>query len=116
LLIGDAAHVMTPAAGAGIKYAMEDAVEAVNVLAGPLKAGQLGSWHLAEVQRRRERPARLMQAAGGFAQRVVAPRLARARLPLRVPWLVRLLFRMPILRDVPTRLAGIGLWQVHVRS
>src|SRR5262245_38824419 len=36
LLIGDAAHVMTPAAGAGIKYAIEDAVVAANVLAGPL--------------------------------------------------------------------------------
>jgi 2-polyprenyl-6-methoxyphenol hydroxylase-like FAD-dependent oxidoreductase len=116
LVIGDAAHTMTPAAGAGIKYAVEDAVEAANVLAGPLKAGRLRTGHLAEVQRRRERPARLIQIGAGFGQRVVAPRLARARLPLRVPWLVRLLFRIPILRDLPTRLAGIGLWRVHVRG
>jgi 2-polyprenyl-6-methoxyphenol hydroxylase-like FAD-dependent oxidoreductase len=116
LLIGDAAHVMTPAAGAGIKYAMEDAVEAANVLATPLKAGRLRTGHLAEVQRRREWPARLIQVGGGLAQRLVAPRLARARLPLRVPWLARLLFRIPILRGLPTRLAGIGLWRVHVRG
>src|SRR5207247_2653542 len=36
LLIGDAAHTMTPAAGAGIKYAIEDAVVAANVLTRPL--------------------------------------------------------------------------------
>ncbi len=116
LLIGDAAHPMTPAAGAGIKYAMEDAVEAANVLAGPLKAGRLRTGNLAAVQRRRERPARLIQAGAGLVQRVVGPRLARGRLPLRVPWLLRLLFRLPILRDLPTRLVGIGLWRVHVRG
>src|SRR6185295_7798217 len=40
LLIGDAAHTMTPAAGAGIKYAIEDAVVAANLLAPRLKAGR----------------------------------------------------------------------------
>src|SRR5262249_58922674 len=40
LLIGDAAHTMTPAAGAGIKYAVEDAVVAANVLVERLKVGQ----------------------------------------------------------------------------
>src|SRR5262249_6216504 len=50
LLIGDAAHVMTPAAGSGIKYAIEDAVEAANVLAAPLRAGRVRVRNLAEVQ------------------------------------------------------------------
>ena len=52
LLIGDAVHVMTPAAGAGIKYAMEDAAVAANLLAGPLQAGRVRLQDLAEVQRR----------------------------------------------------------------
>jgi hypothetical protein len=59
---------------AGIKYAMEDAVEEANVLATPLQARRVRTGHLAEAQRRREWPARLIQAGGGLAQRVVGPR------------------------------------------
>lgn len=116
LLIGDAAHVMTPAAGSGIKYAMEDAVVAANVLAGPLKAGRVRVADLAAVQRRRERPARLIQAVAGWGQRLGARAFPRARPPVRVPWFIRLLFRIPALRDLPTRLFGLGLWRVHVES
>src|SRR5262249_20606432 len=61
LLIGDAAHVMTPAAGAGIKYAIEDAVEAANVLAVPLQKCRVRLRDLAEVQRRRGGAARHVQ-------------------------------------------------------
>src|SRR5581483_7166424 len=39
LLIGDAAHVMSPAGGNGINYAVMDAVAAANLLTAPLKAG-----------------------------------------------------------------------------
>src|SRR5947209_10516457 len=61
LLIGDAAHTMTPAAGAGIKYAIEDAVVAANVLAGPLLAGRVRLRDMAQVQRQREWPTRFIQ-------------------------------------------------------
>ncbi|MCV5073573.1 FAD-dependent monooxygenase, partial [Escherichia coli] len=40
LLIGDAAHVMSPVGGVGINYAIGDAVVAANVLAAPLKECQ----------------------------------------------------------------------------
>jgi 2-polyprenyl-6-methoxyphenol hydroxylase-like FAD-dependent oxidoreductase len=113
LLIGDAAHVMTPAAGSGIKYAIEDAVAAANRLADPLKAGRVRLQDLAAVQRRRERPARLIQTAGAFAQRRFLPFLLR-RGPLRVPWLVRTLLGLPWLRDLPGRLFALGLWREHV--
>jgi hypothetical protein len=43
----------TPAAGAGIKYAIEDAVVAANVLTAPLETGRVRVQELAEVQRRR---------------------------------------------------------------
>jgi 2-polyprenyl-6-methoxyphenol hydroxylase-like FAD-dependent oxidoreductase len=106
---------MTPAAGSGIKYAMEDAVVAANLLAEPLKAGRVRLRDLAAVQRRREWPTWLIQSAGAFAQRTFGGALARGRLPVRVPWLVRLLFRIPVVRDLPTRLFGFG-WRVHVKN
>jgi 2-polyprenyl-6-methoxyphenol hydroxylase-like FAD-dependent oxidoreductase len=115
LLIGDAVHVMTPAAGAGIKYAMEDAVMAANLLAGPLAAGRVRLADLAEVQRRRERPARLMQFVAGFIQQL-GPGRWRFRPPFRLPWYVRWLFRVPGLRNLLSRFAGLGFWRVHVRE
>ncbi len=47
LLIGDAAHIMSPVGGVGINYAIQDAVVAANELAQPLKAGTLQLDHLA---------------------------------------------------------------------
>ena len=60
LLIGDAAHVMSPVGAVGINYAIQDAVEAANVLAGPLQTGRLKVSDLAEVQRQREWPTRII--------------------------------------------------------
>src|SRR5439155_18954074 len=50
LLIGDAAHVMSPVAGVGINVAIQDAVEAANVLTEPLRRGVMTERDLAEVQ------------------------------------------------------------------
>jgi 2-polyprenyl-6-methoxyphenol hydroxylase-like FAD-dependent oxidoreductase len=120
LLIGDAAHVMTPAAGAGIKYAIEDAVEAANVLAGPLRAGGVRLRHLAEVQRRREWPARVMQWMGAQAQRNIFPRVLAAGppgpVPPRMPWPLWLVTSLPWLRDLVVRFVAIGLWPVRVQE
>ena len=118
LLIGDAAHVMTPAAGAGIKYAIEDAVEAANVLTEPLRSGRVRTHHLGEVQRRRLLPTRLMQFAGWMAQRNLLGAAIRSRRlvggRVRVPLLARLLLRMPIMRSLPARFVAFGLWRVRV--
>ena len=40
LAIGDAAHAMSPVGGVGINLAVQDAVAAANILAGPLAAGR----------------------------------------------------------------------------
>ena len=41
LCIGDAAHTMSPLGGVGVNIAVQDAVAAANILAGPLKEGRL---------------------------------------------------------------------------
>jgi 2-polyprenyl-6-methoxyphenol hydroxylase-like FAD-dependent oxidoreductase len=119
LLIGDAAHVMTPAAGAGIKYAIEDAVEAANVLTEPLRFGRVRTHHLAEVQRRRLWPTRIMQFVGWLAQRNVLGAALRSRRPIggpvQLPLVVRLMLRMPGVRNLPARFVAFGLWRVRLR-
>src|SRR5207302_3058902 len=61
LAIGDAAHAMSPVGGVGINLAVQDAVAAANILAGPLRERRLRDDDLARVQRRREFPTRVTQ-------------------------------------------------------
>jgi 2-polyprenyl-6-methoxyphenol hydroxylase-like FAD-dependent oxidoreductase len=112
LLIGDAAHVMSPVGGVGINYAIADAVAAANILGELLKRGHVHLWDLAEVQRRRELPVRVIQAFQGFVQKAI---IANALNPNRAFQLPAFL-KWPVLRDIPARLIGFGVWRVHVRD
>lgn len=116
LLIGDAAHTMTPAAGSGIKYAIEDAVVAANVLAAPLKAGRVQLRDLAEVQRQREWPTRVIQAIGAFALKQGAGRALRSGSQPTVPPFVRWLFGVPAFSRLFAQMLAFGLWRVHVKE
>jgi 2-polyprenyl-6-methoxyphenol hydroxylase-like FAD-dependent oxidoreductase len=116
LLIGDAAHVMSPVGGVGINYAIQDAVEAVNLLAGPLRRGAVRVGDLAAVQRRREWPTAVIQRVQGVMQKqIVAPALQAGR-SFRPPWWLRVLLRLPVLRDLPARLVAFGLRRVRVAT
>jgi 2-polyprenyl-6-methoxyphenol hydroxylase-like FAD-dependent oxidoreductase len=114
LLIGDAAHTMTPAAGAGIKYAVEDAVVAANLLADPLKAGYVSVRDLAAVQRRREIPTRVIQAVGAFAHKTFLRRMLTPGRRPRPP-AIFFLGLIPLVRKVVPRFMAFGLWKVRVK-
>jgi 2-polyprenyl-6-methoxyphenol hydroxylase-like FAD-dependent oxidoreductase len=121
LLIGDAAHVMSPVAGVGINYAIQDAVVAANVLSGPLKESQarlveLDTRYLAAVQRRRELPTRLIQRAQALIQQQVLARALRSNEPFAPPLLIRLLLRVPLVRNIPSRIVAFGFWPVRVKG
>jgi len=106
---------VTPAAGSGIKYAIEDAVVAANLLAAPLLAGRLRVENLAEVQRRRECPTRVIQAIGAFGLSRMGHSLRSGR-QQTVPRFVRTLFGVRVFSKGVARMLAFGLWRVHVQG
>jgi 2-polyprenyl-6-methoxyphenol hydroxylase-like FAD-dependent oxidoreductase len=117
LAIGDAAHAMSPIGGIGINLAIQDAVAAANILAGPLCRGEDVDELLQRVQKRREWPTRVIQAGQKAAQdRIIGRLLQSTALIRRAPFIVRLLDRFPLLRRIPGRLIGLGVRRERVRS
>jgi 2-polyprenyl-6-methoxyphenol hydroxylase-like FAD-dependent oxidoreductase len=114
LCIGDAAHAMSPAFGVGINYAVQDAIATANILTPALREHVVTSDHLAAVQRRRERPTRMMQRAQVLLhQRISRPNPGRA-----VPALIGVTAPIiaPALQRVAARLVGLGLRPERISS
>jgi 2-polyprenyl-6-methoxyphenol hydroxylase-like FAD-dependent oxidoreductase len=117
LLIGDAAHAMSPVGGVGINLAVQDAVAAARILGPVLRQGQpVPVRTLRAVQRRRAWPAALVQGAQRLAHRGIAgPRAATPDSPgddlssaPTGPLPVRLLARFPTLQRIPALALAIG--------
>lgn len=117
LVIGDAAHAMSPIGGIGINLAVQDAVAAANALAGPMAAGADPDPLLERVERRRKGPTRVTQEAQRLVQdRVIAPLLAGDTPMTHPPLAAQLLDHLPMLRRLPARLIGLGVRPEHMRS
>lgn len=117
LAIGDAAHAMSPVGGVGINLAVQDAVAAANVLAGPLARGEDVDPLLEEVQERRMLPTRVVQRAQkAVHDRVLTPLVIRKAVLDEVPFALRMFKALPFLRRLPARLVGLGVRREHIRS
>jgi 2-polyprenyl-6-methoxyphenol hydroxylase-like FAD-dependent oxidoreductase len=116
LCIGDAAHAMSPIAGVGINVAIQDAVEAANLLWKPLLRGAAGVRDLARVQRRRELSVRVIQGFQGILQEnILRPTLGSTD-RVQLPWFVLSGMRLPVLRDLPARFIALGIRRPHVTT
>lgn len=113
LCIGDAAHTMSPVGGVGVNLAVQDAVAAARILAGPLREGTVCVHDLARVQKRRELPTSVSQKSQMGEHALLRQALAGTLDGNRLPAGLRLLRRVPFLRGVTAYVGGVGVRPEH---
>jgi len=115
LCIGDAAHAMSPVGGVGINLAVQDAVAAARILAGPLMAGRVTEHTLDAVQRRRQFPTRVTQGVQAMMHHFLDGYLGHD-VPLTPPLALRMLTKIPGFQRFTARAIGMGARPEHIRS
>ncbi|MDR6688059.1 2-polyprenyl-6-methoxyphenol hydroxylase-like FAD-dependent oxidoreductase [Arthrobacter sp. 1088] len=108
LLIGDAAHAMSPAGGVGINLAVQDAVAAARIIASPLLSKTLDDHHLAAVQKRRWPPTVIVQTFQRVLHRVIFAQVMAGKQPKPPKLLLIVLRNFPSFRKLPARMIAFG--------
>jgi 2-polyprenyl-6-methoxyphenol hydroxylase-like FAD-dependent oxidoreductase len=111
LVIGDAAHIMSPFGGIGINLAIRDAVIAANTLAAPLMAQKVTVRHLKKVQDRVMWEIKLVQKFQANTQDAAS----KPGEVIGLPPIARFMLRVPIIRDIPIFILSFGLVPVRVK-
>ena len=107
---------MSPVGGVGINYAIQDAVVVANVLRARLKSGSVSDADLAEVQRQREWPTRVIQSFQASMQTRVIAGALQLQQAGNIPWQLRLLSKIPVIRDLPPRMIAFGPKRVRLEE
>lgn len=118
LLIGDAAHVMSPIGGIGINLAIRDAVVTANSVLEPLSRNALKESDLARVQRKVAWEVTMIQGFQAFIQNSTNKDANKTDdTIIGFPKAIRDTFlSVPFIRDLPVRLLAFGLVPVRPRA